>query len=240
MSIDWVEGGSEITRAIEELTELLVGEEQLEVVLTRVTELAWRAIDGCDLASITSMRDEMFETVAYSHRDALEIDEAQYADDRGPCLYAFRRRELVSVPSITESDSWDAFRAAAAERGVRSSFSLPMATGNARVGALNLYSRRDNAFNDVPPAVALLFAKQAAAAIWNARTQSSARDIIEHLERALETRDLIGMAKGVIMSNEKLTDAEAFALLVRASQNRNVKLRDLASEVVKTGATPMP
>jgi AmiR/NasT family two-component response regulator len=114
-----------------------------------------------------------------------------------------------------------------------------MATGNVRVGALNLYSRRDHAFNGVPPAAALLFAKQATAAIWATRTQTTTRGVIEHLEHALETREVIGMAKGVIMVNEKVTPDDAFAVLVVASQHRNVKLRDVAAEVVETGVSPL-
>jgi GAF domain-containing protein len=240
MSIGWTGEGSELARAVEALTELLVGEEAPATVLDRVTELACTAIEGCDLASITSMSDELFETIAYSHVDALEIDEAQYADDRGPCLYAYRRRELVSVPSMGHGDSWAAFRAAAVAHNVRSSFSLPMATGVVRVGALNLYGRSDNAFNAVPPAAALLFAKQAAAAIWTTRTQTSTREVVRHLETALETREIIGMAKGVIMVNDKLTPDDAFGVLVRASQSRNVKLRDLAVETIETGLSPTP
>jgi AmiR/NasT family two-component response regulator len=115
-----------------------------------------------------------------------------------------------------------------------------MATGSVRVGALNLYGRHDNAFKAVPPDAALLFAKQAAAAIWTTRTQSRTRDVIRHLEAALETREIIGMAKGVIMANEKVTPDEAFGLLVRASQKRNVKLRDVAVETIETGLSPTP
>jgi GAF domain-containing protein len=242
MAIDWsaADGDSSaLAHALEELTEMLVAEEPVSVVLERVTELACAAIPGCDIASVTTMNDEMFETIAYTHQDALEIDQAQYAVDRGPCLYAFRRREVVSVPSIREGTSYENFRSAALEHGVESSFSLPMATGGVRVGALNLYSRRDHAFNSVPPAAAALFAKQATAAIWATRTQASTRGVIAHLEAALETRELIGMAKGVIMANEKVTSDEAFGLLVTASQHRNVKLRDVAHEVVETGVSPI-
>jgi GAF domain-containing protein len=238
MSIDGHLEESFFARALEQLAEVLVAEESLSVVLDRVIALARDAISGCDLASVTWMSEQMFETVAFSHPDALVIDEAQYTDDRGPCLFAYRRREVASVPSMSEGDSWAAFRLAAIARDVRSSFSLPMAIGEVRVGALNLYSRTDNGFDAVPPAAALLFAKQAAAAIVNARTSERTRNVIEHLETALASREVIGMAKGIVMANEKIKANEAFDLLVRASQNRNEKLRDLAAEVVESGATP--
>ncbi len=40
------------------------------------------------------------------------------------------------------------------------------------------------------------------------------------------------------MANERVTADEAFAILRTESQRRNVKLRDVAVDVVGTGATP--
>jgi len=113
-----------------------------------------------------------------------------------------------------------------------------MATGGIRVGALNLYGRTDHAFDSAPPEAGLLFAKQAAAAIWGAWTLARTRVLIKHLETALETREVIGAAKGIIMANEKLPSDEAFGVLVRASQRQNVRLRTIAEKTVETGVTP--
>jgi len=145
---------------------------------------------------------------------------------------------VVSVPSIAEADEWTEFRAAATAAGVRSSYSLPMATGDVRVGALNLYGRTDNAFSSVASDAALSFAKTAAAAVWASRTLERTRAVVAHLETALGSRERIGIATGIIMANDKLTPDEAFAKLVRTSQHRNVKLRDVAADVVRTGETP--
>jgi GAF domain-containing protein len=224
--------------ALEDLTELLVSEESLAIVLQRVVALACDGIGACDLASITYMRDGRPETVVTTDPVAEEIDDVQYGEGTGPCLEAFRTRSMVSVPSMTQGGRWVAFQEAALARGVHSSFSLPLAVGEARVGALNLYGRRDRAFDSTPSDAAVLFAKQAAAAVWSAQTIENAKALAGHLESALESRDTIGMAKGIIMVSEKVTADEAFKILTRASQHRNVKLRDVAAEVVDTGATP--
>src|SRR5205823_2333260 len=148
------------------LSELLVAEESLVVVLDRVVALACGAIGSCDAASVTYMMSEKPLTIACTNPIAQEIDDAQYAENDGPCLTAFRERRLVSVASMTEGDSWPLFRAAAIRRDVRSSLSLPLATGHVKVGALNLYGHADHAFNAVAPEPALLFAAQATAAVW--------------------------------------------------------------------------
>lgn len=55
---------------------------------------------------------------------------------------------------------------------------------------------------------------------------------MHELEAGLETRDVIGQAKGILMERENCTEEESFALLTRASQLRHVKLRDIARDVV--------
>ncbi len=57
----------------------------------------------------------------------------------------------------------------------------------------------------------------------------------DQLRRAVGTRQLIGQAQGILMERLKLTDDRAFALLVRASQDTNRKLVDIAAELVRTG-----
>ena len=229
---------SALVNAVDELVALLVAEEPLETVMDRVVAFACAGIDGCDLASVTYMRDGKPETIACTDEVANEIDQAQYGADDGPCLQAFRTQQVISVPSMVAEDRWVEFRDAAQERGVHSSFSLWLAAGPQPVGALNLYSRQDHGFSSVPSESARQFAKQAAVAIWSAGTAARARALIANLQIAVEGRDLIGMAKGVIMANEKVTPDQAFAILRTVSQQRNVKVRDLASDIVATGVTP--
>jgi GAF domain-containing protein len=238
MTIGWEHEDGSFRASLDELTALLVAEERLETVLHRVVELACSGIGACDVASVTDMTRVEPETIVSSDAIAVQIDQVQYEHDSGPCLYASRRREAVSVPSMSDGDSWQPFRDAAIGRGVHSSFSLPLAAGEVNLGALNLYSRQEHGFNSVPPDAALVFAAQAAAAVWNARTHERTREMVTGLEQALESRDVIGVAKGVIMANEKMTQDEAFKILIAASQNRNVKIRDLAVEVAETGTTP--
>ena len=59
----------------------------------------------------------------------------------------------------------------------------------------------------------------------------------EHLERALASNRRIGMALGIVMRELRCTEEQAFHVLQRASMQRNVKLRDVAEEVILTGTT---
>ena len=55
----------------------------------------------------------------------------------------------------------------------------------------------------------------------------------EHLKKAIETRDVLATAKGILAEREGVSPEQAFDLLRKASQHLNEKLRDVANEVVE-------
>ncbi|MET0966144.1 MAG: response regulator, partial [Nakamurella sp.] len=63
---------------------------------------------------------------------------------------------------------------------------------------------------------------------------------VTQLRAALESNRLIGTAVGMLITSLGLSAAQAFQLLVRASQKTNRKLRDLAAEVIADGRLPLP
>jgi hypothetical protein len=102
------------------------------------------------------------------------------------------------------------------------------------MGALNLYSRRPAAFDEHTRAVGTVLAAHAAVALSAARSRERAVE----LQDALGSNREIGMAMGILMGRSGVTQDEAFALLRRASQQLHRKLREVAAEVVDTGALP--
>ena len=99
------------------------------------------------------------------------------------------------------------------------------------LGALNLFSRQAGAFTDESEHVGLMLAAHAAIAYGAARKE-------ERMARGLLTQQVIGQAQGILMERHKITEERAFAVLVRASQHTNIKLRDLAVRLATSGALP--
>jgi AmiR/NasT family two-component response regulator len=99
------------------------------------------------------------------------------------------------------------------------------------IGALNVHSRRSNAFDQRSQLIGQMFAAQASVAMKAALIEAA-------LETALRSRDVIGQAKGIVMARHRLTADMAFAVLKRLSMDRNQKLAALAAEVVRTGDVP--
>jgi AmiR/NasT family two-component response regulator len=104
---------------------------------------------------------------------------------------------------------------------------------------LNVYSRAENAFDEEARALGQLLAAQASVALKNAQVYAAARDLGEGLRVALESRDLIGQAKGILMEREGIDDATAFEMLKTISQHANVKLRDVARKVIDEKAAEL-
>ena len=73
-----------------------------------------------------------------------------------------------------------------------------------------------------------------------ARALAAAQDDVRQLERALVASRHIGMAMGMVMERHRLSEDQAFAHLRSISSRRNVKLRDVAAEIIYTGEVPSP
>lgn len=224
----------QFTESLLELTNLMIAEESLEDTLRRITTLACRTITGCDHASLTLQRRDGPQTAAATDDTANRCDEAQYASD-GPCVTACRTGERVRVVDMRQDRRWAQFAAVAIESGIHSSLSIPLGDSAVIAGAMNLYSSAVDGFTPDDEQLADVLSKQSAVAIANAEVYWRTYDLTQNLQAALDTRDVIGQAKGILMARHKLTSDDAFELLRRASQSRNQKLRDVAQDVVATG-----
>src|SRR4051794_41165051 len=179
-------------------------------------------------------------TIASTGRLATDLDETQYDEGHGPCLHAARTGEVTEIPDTRTDDRWPDYTPRAVEHGSLSSLSIPLAIDpDAQVtGALNVYARRPDAFDEASRSVATRFAPYAAVAAGNLRAYQSARDMADNLQAALESRAVIDQAKGILIERYKLTPDQAFQLLAQASMGANRKVRDIADELVRTGELP--
>jgi len=61
-----------------------------------------------------------------------------------------------------------------------------------------------------------------------------------NFQAALASGDIIGQAKGKIMERFNVDAVRAFELLVKQSQNSNIRLAVVAEELVSRGPEPIP
>ena len=215
----------ELAETFADVARALLGEDDVEATLTKITTLAVDTIDGCDHAGISLVQGRTISTPAASDDVPVQVDAIQYDTDEGPCLDAIREHETFRIGDLATEDRWPKFsRRAAEETGVASMLSFRLFADTDTMGALNLYSKQRDAFDDEALAVGSVFATHAAVALAGAQQD-------EQMQRALQGRDVIGQAKGILMAQQDVSADEAFDILRRASQRMNIKLRELAERV---------
>jgi GAF domain-containing protein len=224
-----------LENAVRALSRLLLAEETLEATHGRVASLACRTLPPCDLASVTMISDGRPSTPVVTDPLAGDLDAVQYKSRRGPCLEAYEVGRVVREKISENADRWPEFSAVAVKGGVQSVLAVPLVANSHPLGALNLYSKSAGGYDDTAEETAVLFSEQAAVACANAEVYWRTYTLTEHLREALESRDVIGQAKGILMARRNCTPDDAFEALRKASQHHNKKLRDIAEQVVYLG-----
>jgi GAF domain-containing protein len=219
--------------AVAALTRYFVGHQTLGESLHQVAELTIQALPQTDHVGITLLVDDKLKTSIFTHPEVPEIDRAQYRTGQGPCIDAYREGRPHIIESTLQPGRWQAFRDSAARHGVRSTMSLPLITHDGSIGALNMYAESERAYGEDDRHTGELFASQAAFLLANAQAYWDARALSENLEQAMVSRATIEQAKGIVMSSVGCGPDEAIQLLIKQSQDQNVKLRDLAEELVR-------
>jgi len=202
-------------------------------VLRAVTDVTLERLSGAASVSITEVKSGHFWTATATDDLARRADAIQYELGSGPCVDAILEDTLYWPCDLRHDPRWPEYgRRVADELGFLSMLSYRMVLGDddERAG-LNIYAREVDAFTDSDVLLGLLLATHGA----QAAAAAEHREHVDHLQLALKSNRLIGMAMGILMAQHRLTDEQAFDLLRIASQNSNRKLADIAREVTETG-----
>jgi GAF domain-containing protein len=201
--------------------------------LQRLVELTPEFFPACDFVGVSLIERGEVRTPAGTNERLRALDESQYDIGQGPCRDAIRTHATVVVHDLATDPRWPSWgRAMVSELGIRSSLSFRLFTRPDRTwGALNVYSTEKDGFGDEDVLQGQTIAALAAVAL--------ARSINDQqLASALETRTTIGQAIGIVMERYQLDADHAFSVLRRISSQNNLKLRDLAAQVVATREVP--
>ncbi|MGH8886174.1 MAG: ANTAR domain-containing protein [Egibacteraceae bacterium] len=225
------EGPKNIPEGLAELSQLLFTQETLDSTLDRVAGLAVKTIPGCDGAGVALVRDGRITNVAASDELVARLEAAQYRTNEGPCLQAIKQQRMFRLDDTATDEDWPAFSARAHAHGVSSCLAFPLVVDHL-VGALNLYARRPEAFNQTDHDLAAVFSAHAAVTLANAELFASRDELAEQLKQALTSRAVIDQAKGILMERESVDAETAYRMLITASQHSHVKLHEVARQLV--------
>jgi GAF domain-containing protein len=215
--------------ALARLARELDAETDVNRLLKRVVDAAVAEVRGAEHAGVTILERESVSTPVATSEVVGAVDHAQYETGQGPCVHAaVEGIDVVRSDDLSEERRWPQFTPHALDLGIRSMLSFHLYARNDTIGALNIYARLPDAFDDTSVHMGTLLATHAAVALTRTKNEAN-------LRIALESRDVIGQAKGILMERFKIDNAAAFDLLIAVSQHTHRKLRDIAEDLATTG-----
>ena len=197
--------------------------------------MAVATIEGCDCAGIFLLDGDVVTNPDIGSPGAGGRF-LPAVDREGPCLDAVTHRMVFYAEDLSDDSRWPTFSPLAVTAGIRSVLAVPL-SADVQLGAVNL-ARLPIAFGVVigprPPSWPRWPA-------WPSRWRNLTEDEERrdhHFRTALASREIIGEALGILMERERISANQAFDVLRRASQHLNVKLREVAQNLVDTRREP--
>jgi GAF domain-containing protein len=219
------------------LAGMVAGARGVFELLHEVADFAAHAIPGVDGAGVglidvghgRTTLQKAAATAEFVH----DIDVVQYDELReGPCITCLQTRRPTVSGSLGSDSRWPRFGGRVARMGAHSALALPLMVGEHVIGAINCYATSRDVFAEHAVQLGSQFAGPAAVSIYNAQLLTGARERVEQLQQAMESRAAIDQAIGIIRSRTGASAEWAFARLVRMSQNENTKLHVIAERLI--------
>lgn len=216
---------------------LLLTEKTVAETLRLITEAAKLSFPGALGAGVTLI-DVNARRTSMAASDSLveEVDSLQYVLEEGPCLTAWATGQSVVVEDVANDIRWPRWSQAVAPLAIASSLSVPLKSAGESFGAVKVYSSQVGGFDGNSRRVLELLAAQATVLLEHAQTAEVARRLSEDLQSALRSRDLIGMAKGLVMERERVSEEQAMQILMKRSLAARTTLREIAVGLVEAAA----
>ncbi|MEE2851689.1 MAG: GAF and ANTAR domain-containing protein [Actinomycetota bacterium] len=220
------------------LAEIIYQGSDVNQMYAAICVAATLTVRGCDHASLLVRENDKYITVGASDRLAQAIDDLERRAGDGPCIDAIEEETPQIDPDLTTPSMWPKLaKVLVAETPVRGAMGFRLLVDKRKGAALNLFSDTPNMFDAESAGRAAVLAAFASVAINAVAKGEDATS----LRRGLLSNREIGKAVGMLMLLHDMSEDEAFDLLRRHSQALNIKLADVAREVIEQrGRLPSP
>lgn len=171
-------------------------------------------------------------TVGGSTERAVQLDRIEQAVGDGPCIAALKVKAPVLLADVHTDPRWPEYQKCLIEEDCLSVLGVPLELGENAAAALNFFAPETGVFTEDVIREAAGFADVAARAVRLAVRVGTAEGAADDLSAAMTSRTAINLACGIIMGQNRCSQAEAMSILKKVSSHRNQKLRVVAEEIV--------
>ncbi len=182
--------------------------------------------------AVSTGRGDAARTLGASTPLAHDVDAIQFEVGAGPCLEALRVGAIQDVPDLAADDRWGEYGPRAAARGAASCVSVPVFVHSEPVAVFKAYSNRRGGLDAAQRETAELVAKEISGGFGLAMHISSQAAELDDMTALLTHRRVIDLALGILMERAQVPADAAFGVLRSQSQHRNVKVYEVAADVV--------
>jgi GAF domain-containing protein len=221
----------ELAAVFARMSGLLLSHETVTSALGLVTSLALETVPGSVGAGITLVDESGRRSSAATDDRVERADALQYEHDEGPCLAATAIRQLVRIDDVAEDRRWPRWAAAVQPLGLRAALSAPLVAGDRGLGAMKVYADRPRAFDAHAERLMTLFSAQASVLVANVQSYERAQRLSEDLRQTVRDRDVVSVAKGVLMARHGVDEDAAMGMLLSRSTSDTAPLREVARKV---------
>jgi GAF domain-containing protein len=229
----------DVRHALVELGRLRFGEMRVEDAIKEIVQTTHSmfAVDGAGL--MLADAEQHLRSVAASDDRFAHLEDLQVRHQEGPCIEAFDTKELIGSVDLEQDGRWPQFSEAAVRRKVRAVLASPLPYNQDAVGVVAVLSERSRPWSPANELVLLAFTDLAALLIASIIQGEQQFELAGQLQGALNSRQVIEQAKGVLIGTRGLSQRAAYEHLRARARSERRKLAVVCAEVVQ-GAVRQP
>jgi GAF domain-containing protein len=230
----------DVRHALEDLGRLRFGEMNVEEAIREIvhTTHSMFAVDGAGLMLCDA--DQQLRGVAASDRRFEHLEELQIRHGEGPCIEAYDSKMLVGVEDLAGDGRWPDFSQAAIARDVRAVLASPLPYNQDAVGVVAVLSEQTRPWSPEGELALLAFTDLAALLIASMMMGERHSAMSQQLQGALNSRQIIEQAKGVLIGTQQISAREAYERLRSQARSQRRKLTAVSAEVVRNAGRGQP
>jgi GAF domain-containing protein len=223
----------DVRHALVELGRLRFGEMTLEDAIGEVVQTTHSMFDVDGAGLMLADSSQHLRNVAASDDRFAHLEDLQVRHQEGPCIEAFDTKELVSATDLTDGGRWPLFSEAAVERDIRAVLASPLPYNQDAVGVVAVLSERCRPWSPANELALLAFTDLAALLIASIIQGEQQSEVAGQLQGALNSRQVIEQAKGILMGTRGISARVAYEQLRARARSERRKLADVCADVVQ-------
>ncbi|MEV6558032.1 GAF and ANTAR domain-containing protein [Nocardia sp. NPDC051756] len=224
----------ELALGMSELTALLLTGDEVGESLCAIADTVVRMLPEHPMAGVTLTREHGTIVGGSSAAHEILMEESRFTEGYDPSLQAISTAQQISVPDLAAEHRWGGYSTRMLSHGVKSIYAQPLSIDGQTVGALSLYSTQPNGITERVRQAATLTAEHLGMLLAVASDSARQAKLTEQLRATLASRSTIDQALGILMAEHRCDRDAAFEVLRNKSQHSNVRVADLAVEIIET------